>query len=135
MRGLKFNLRTLLSTFVAIALVTGFVVQQVRIQSVQRQLGKSKSRGPLLLFRVPSQPDRIGVCIEGRFVFFNREALIASGNGGVRVCVDGDRLAVELRHRRLTCSTLIIDNESGRTVIDDPHFFERIGVDLDMALK
>ena len=126
----RFGLRSMFLGMLAIAIVTGFVVQQVRLTMLQE--ARRRDREPILLFRDPSVPGRIGAWIGGRYVFFEGEAQILNRKSTLLARTDGERLVVEWGERTISCTTMTVDPDSGCTVIDDPRFFERLGLDFDL---
>jgi hypothetical protein len=130
-RPLQFGLRTLIGGALLIALATGFAVQQFRLTELQRSARKDDS-GPILLFRDHSAPGRIGAWMGGRYVLFDGEARILTRQGTLTARDENGQLVVDLPARSVACNTLIVDLESGHTTIDDPQFFERLGLDLDL---
>ena len=134
----RFSLRTLLLIVLAGALVAGFGAQQWRITRLNAQLAHPAAPEPVLLFALPATDSdgssaKLAGYLGGQFVELGDSLALKSRRHTLDVRIDGAALVVETAGKVVRCQTLHYNPASGELKTDDPQFFERLGIDFELA--
>jgi hypothetical protein len=126
--------RACLALLVTMVLISVIAVQYVWLRRLSDRVDRLQRANDVLLCRV-SPGRKTYASIGGKNVFFDTAAEFVDRENRIVVQNSGTELVVELNGVPIACQTLQIDLETGRWTKDDPRFFERLGVDLDVAVK